>query len=39
MNAFVILSEAKDPRDESLKITWRDPSTSLGMTGLADRTT
>jgi hypothetical protein len=35
----VILSEFEGSIGESLKATWRDPSTSLGMTALADRTT
>ena len=39
MTKPVILSEVEGSRGESLKITWRDPSTSLGMTALADRTT
>ena len=39
MTTPVILSEVEGSRGESLKITSRDPSTSLGMTGLADRTT
>jgi hypothetical protein len=39
MTTPVILSEVEGSRGESLKITWRDPSTSLGMTALSYRTT